>query len=62
MTPFLLKEFEIIRNSLDNIGDEYKIDGTNSPQYADAITAIDKLCKTLILNDFAKKKPVKGDS
>ena len=50
----LLKEFENIKNSLDNLADEYNLDTDNSPQYADAVTAIDKLCKILMRDDFAK--------
>lgn len=54
MTPFLLKEFEVIKNSLDKIADEYNISTDNSPQLADAITAFDRLCKILMRADFAK--------
>ena len=55
MTPWLLKEFEAIKNSLDKIADAYNIDGENLPQYADVITAVDKLCKILMRDDFAKE-------
>ena len=50
----LLKEFEVIKNSLDNLADKYNLDVSNSPQYADVITAVDRLCKILIREDFAK--------
>ena len=57
MTPFLLKEFENIKNSLDMIADAYNIDAENSPQYADAVTGVDKLCKVLMQQDFRKGEP-----
>ena len=50
----LLKSFEIIKSELDKLADIYNIDEHNSPQYADAVTAIDKLCKILMRSDFAK--------
>jgi len=55
MTPLLLKEFENIKFSLDTIADAYNIDAENSPQYADAVTGIDKLCKVLMQQDFQKE-------
>ena len=51
----LLRDFEIIKNILDNLADEYNLDTDNSPQYADAVTSIDRLCKILMRNDFAKE-------
>ena len=56
----LLKKFEIIKNELDKLADEYNITTANSPQYADAVTAIDKLCKILMRDDFAKKGEPNG--
>ena len=55
MTPLLLKEFEIIKNSLDKIFDKYNINAENSPQAADAVTGIDRLCKVLMQQDFQKE-------
>ena len=37
----LLKEFEIIKNSLDTIADAYNINIENSPQFADTVTSVD---------------------
>lgn len=52
----LLQSFQIIKNELDALGDKYKLSADTSPRYADAVTAIDKLCKMLMCEDFAKKK------
>ena len=51
----LLRDFEIIKNSLDNLADAYDLTTETSPAYADAITSIDKLCKTLMRRDFLKE-------
>lgn len=56
----LLKSFETIKNELDMIADKYTLTPGNSPQFADAVTAIDKLCKSLMRGDFTKD--VKGES
>lgn len=54
--PDLLKEFERIKDSVDNIAEAYTLTRSNSPQYADVVTAVDKLCKTLMRSDFTKKE------
>lgn len=53
--PNLLRSFEIIKNELDKLADEYILTTDNSPQFADAVTAVDKLCKILMRTDFSKK-------
>ena len=54
----VLKSFEIIKNELDKLADQYGITADNSPQYADAVTGFDKLCKTLMRDDFAKNENI----
>ena len=53
--PDLLKEFEVIKDSLDRIADAYTLTTDNTPQFADTVTAVDRLCKILMRSDFTKE-------